>query len=258
MIFRSPAEASPKPPLLFIHGAWHGAWCWDVRFLDFFASHGYPSYAFSLRGHGSSPGREGLRRMRIADYVEDLAEAVRQFPTPPILIGHSMGGFVLQKYLENSNAPAAVLMSSVPPAGVLRTTLKLAARHPLVFIKVNFKQSLYPFVATAALASESLFSDTMPEAEAARYSGLLQDESYPAFLDMLAFNLPKPDKVKTRILVLGGAKDRLFGPGQVEATARAYRTQPFVFADIAHDMMLERCWKVPATKILLWLTERGL
>jgi pimeloyl-ACP methyl ester carboxylesterase len=28
-------------PLLFVHGAWHAAWCWDEYFLDFFAENGY-------------------------------------------------------------------------------------------------------------------------------------------------------------------------------------------------------------------------
>jgi hypothetical protein len=33
---------NPHPtPLLFVHGAAHGAWCWDEHFLDFFAEKGY-------------------------------------------------------------------------------------------------------------------------------------------------------------------------------------------------------------------------
>jgi len=36
-----------------------------------------------------------LRWTRIADYVEDVANAVRQLPSPPILIGHSMVGFII-------------------------------------------------------------------------------------------------------------------------------------------------------------------
>lgn len=258
ILSKKPIAPSPKPPLLFVHGAWHGAWCWDAHFLDFFANHGYPSYALSLRGHGGSEGREGLRKARIADYADDLTQAVRQCSSPPVVIGHSMGGFVLQKFLEDNSIPAAVLMASVPPRGVLRTTLRLAARHPAVFLRVNVGRSLYPFVETSALARESLFSESAPEAEVERYSRLLQDESYPAFLDMLVFDLPKPGKVTTPILVLGGAGDRLFSPGEVEATARAYGAEAFVLPDIAHDMMLEREWEVPATKILSWLTGRGL
>jgi pimeloyl-ACP methyl ester carboxylesterase len=67
-------------PLLFIHGALHGAWCWDGRFLDYFAQHDYAAYAVNLRGQGNSEGLEKLRWTRIADYVEDVANAARQLP----------------------------------------------------------------------------------------------------------------------------------------------------------------------------------
>lgn len=54
-------EAHPVP-LLFVHGAWHAAWCWDVHFLDHFADRGYRALAVSLRGHGGSPTTMPLRK----------------------------------------------------------------------------------------------------------------------------------------------------------------------------------------------------
>ena len=95
-------------PLLFVHGAWHGAWCWDEHFLDFFADQGYACYTPSLSGHGASPGRERLRWTGIQEYVRDVAEAATRLPTQPVLIGHSMGGFVIQKYLEHHTAAGAI------------------------------------------------------------------------------------------------------------------------------------------------------
>src|SRR5215813_5709991 len=55
-------EAHPVP-LLFVHGGWHGAWCWDDHFLDFFADAGYRAVALSLRGHGASPTPKPLHRV---------------------------------------------------------------------------------------------------------------------------------------------------------------------------------------------------
>ena len=34
-------DFGPARTLLFVHGAWHGAWCWAEHFLDFFAAQGY-------------------------------------------------------------------------------------------------------------------------------------------------------------------------------------------------------------------------
>src|SRR4029077_17567064 len=92
------SDAHPAP-LLFVHGAWHAAWCWDEYFLTFFADRGYRALAVSFRGHGSSPAPK-LRTCSIADYVEDVSVVADSLPRRPVVIGHSMGGFVVQKYLE--------------------------------------------------------------------------------------------------------------------------------------------------------------
>jgi pimeloyl-ACP methyl ester carboxylesterase len=78
-----------------------------------------------------------------------------------------------------------------------------------------------------------------PEAEKKNSGRRLKDEAYLGFLDMLVFNLPRPGMVKASVLVLGGARDYVFSPSEVEATERAYKTQPETFADMPHDMMLE-------------------
>src|SRR5438445_2288922 len=97
IISRQPATPNGAPPLLFVHGMWHGAWCWDEHFLPCFADHGYAAHAVSLRGHGRSDLHGSLKFVSIADYVGDVAEAARQIGTPPIMIGHSEGGFVVQR-----------------------------------------------------------------------------------------------------------------------------------------------------------------
>ena len=45
-------------PLLFLHGAWHGAWCWDEHFLDFFATQGLSSPGSQLAGARVEPNRQ--------------------------------------------------------------------------------------------------------------------------------------------------------------------------------------------------------
>jgi pimeloyl-ACP methyl ester carboxylesterase len=241
-------------PLLFVHGSLHAAWCWDVHFLEYFAQHGFAAHAVSLRGHGHSAGRATLRWTRIADYVEDVAQAAQQLPSPPILIGHSMGGFIIQKYLEDHAAPAAVLLSSAPPTGLRGTALRIVRRHPLVFAKVNATLSLSPLVAAPRLVREAFFSDDVPHEQLLAYARQMQDESYMAFLDMVALDLPKPAKVRTPMLVLGVGRDHMLSPREIAATAHAYHTQAEMIADVAHDSMLEPRWQAVAERILVWLT----
>lgn len=258
LISNTPESVTRSTPLLFIHGAWHGAWCWEEHFLPYFAERGYRAHAISLRGHGESERPAHFRWMRISDYVADVAQVVDQLPHAPVLIGHSMGGLVVQKYIEKHTVPAAVLLASVPVRGVLRTTFRIARRHPLAFLKANLTWSLYPVIARPELAKEAFFSMDIPPAKLRRYFSLMQDESYLAFLDMMCLNLPDPEKVSTALLILGAENDTIFRPEEVAATAAAYNTTPEFFEKMAHDMMLENGWQSVADRILGWLAEKGL
>ncbi len=72
------------------------------------------------------------------------------------------------------------------------------------------------------------------------------------------FNLPRPNKVRTPLLVLAAANDHVFTVEEEQATALAYNTEAEIFPDMAHDMMLEPNWRQVADKILGWLQTRGL
>jgi pimeloyl-ACP methyl ester carboxylesterase len=255
VITRQPVTTPRHTPLLFIHGAWHGAWCWTEHFLDYFAARGYTSHALSLRGHGTSPGRDRLRWTSLSDYVADVAQVASQMPVPPVVIGHSMGGAIVQKYLEVHKAPAAVLLASAPPAGIMASCLRIARRQPGPVIKVFLRLSMYPMVSTPELAREACFSSAISDDELTRFFNRLQDESFRAFLDMIMVNLPKPERIKAPVLVLGGASDTIFTTSEIEATAKAYHTRAVIFPEMAHDMMLETGWQSVADRIIDWLSE---
>ena len=97
IITHKPKTDSGLTPLLFVHGGCHGAWCWE-NFLPYFAMHGYEAHAVSLRGHGASAGRERIRSIRVPEYVADVERAAGLLSSPPVLIGHSLGGYVVQQY----------------------------------------------------------------------------------------------------------------------------------------------------------------
>jgi pimeloyl-ACP methyl ester carboxylesterase len=254
----SPTDSHPVP-LLFVHGAFHAAWCWDEHFLDFFTGRGYRAVAVSLRAHGKSPGRERLRWTRIQEYADDVAEMVAQLPTPPVLVGHSMGGFVVQQYLEHHTPAGAILVAPIPPTGVLRVTLHIARHHTVPFLKVNALLRLGPLVATPDLARALFFSATMPDAQVNSYQQRVQDESYRAFLDMLALDLVRTKRVsRVPMLVLGAERDTIVTQRQIHRTAAVYGAEAEIFPDMAHDMMLEPGWQAVAERIDGWLTDRGM
>jgi pimeloyl-ACP methyl ester carboxylesterase len=244
-------------PLLFVHGAWHAAWCWDEHFLSYFADKGYRAVAVSLRGHGSSPTPK-LRACSVADYVEDVSEVAESLPRRPVVIGHSLGGFIVQKYLESHDAPAGVLMASMPPQGNLGSGLRWLKRHPWHFTKMAVTGKSLPYVNTLELARERFFSDQMRDSQVLHYTSRLQEESERIGIDCLMLNLPRPKRVTTPLLVLGAQDDRAHTAKEVRATARAYRTEAEFFPNMGHSMMLEAGWDAVAERIHNWLGTHGL
>jgi non-heme chloroperoxidase len=247
-----PRGGSPRPPLLFVHGAFTAAWCWAEHFLPFFSARGYQAHALSLRGHGMSEGRAQLDWHSISDYVDDVAEVAAGLTTPPVLIGHSMGGLVVQKYLERATVPAAVLMASVPPQGLLSASLQLAMQTPDLFRDINTV-----FVggqASAESLRQVLFAQPLSSDALQRYQRLMQPESQRAVWDMALFNLPARWLMQLPpLLVLGAEFDALIPARFADATANYYGTQAEIFPGIGHGMMLETGWENVAQRIATWI-----
>jgi hypothetical protein len=72
------------------------------------------------------------------------------------------------------------------------------------------------------LVREAYFSPDFPDEQLAEYWKQMQDESYRAFLDMVALDLPRPHRVKARMLVLGAARDNMLSA--VKSWRRRRRT----------------------------------
>jgi alpha-beta hydrolase superfamily lysophospholipase len=239
--------------ILLIHGGWHGPWCWNA-FAERLRGRGHEVQAMRLRGHGGQPGRIWHR---IHDYVEDVERAAAEFDSPPIPVGHSMGGLAVQKYLERNAAPGAVLMTPIPTGGVVAAVARWAARHPVAVAKANVQLRLRPLVGTPALARALFFSPDTPQAIVDRCYAKLQDESYLAFLDMLFFlTRARPRRVEAPVLVLGAERDGFFTVGEIRRTASAYRTEAEIFPGIGHNMMLDQGWEDVADRVDAW--SRGL
>ncbi len=253
VIARESAEDSNRPPLLFVHGAGHGAWCWDEHFLDFFAGHGFDSYALSLRGHGASGGRDRLRWTSIADYASDVARVASSLPREPVVIGHSMGSRVVQKYLEAHPAPAAVLLAPAAGSGLLRPAVRMFLDHPWRSLQVIATGRASRLIGASELAREFFFSPELPEERVREYAARQGPESARALLQLV---YTRPDRARIRgvpLLVLGGGRDYFIRPSAVRRIAEGYGAECRILEGVPHGMMLDAGWAEVAGAILEWL-----
>ena len=252
VISRYPSKGKRRTPLLFIHGAFTAAWTWSEHFLDWYAERGWPAHAVSLRGHGGSEGHEQLGNWGIDHYVSDVMQVIEEIGEAPVLIGHSMGGFVVQKCLEQQAFPAAVLMCSVPPRGLIASSMSLLWSRPDML--GNLSQLMTGGPVDIDALKDALFAQPASLTDLQRYLLLSQMESQRAIWDMTMFNLINPERLlPVPKLVIGAELDHIIPANQVRDTAEAYGVEPVIFPGMGHGLMLERDWDHVASVMNDWL-----
>ena len=175
----------------------------------------------SLRGHGGSAGHDHINWHSISDYVDDMRTVIDTLAIDPVLIGHSMGGFVVQKYLERFPAPAAALLCSVPPQGLIAAQFHLMFQKPELFLEINRIMS-GEGTDTATLRA-ALFAGDAEEAMLSGWLTQMQTESQRALWDMSMFNLPNVYRMhRSPLLVVGAEKDMLVPAFLVQSCAQTY------------------------------------
>jgi len=83
--------------LLLVHGAMHGAWCWEPL-ASGLRDHGINAIALDLPGNGADLTQP--KDTTLAIYAKHLVSAAAALPEPPVIMGHSAGGVAISAALE--------------------------------------------------------------------------------------------------------------------------------------------------------------
>lgn len=246
------------PPVLFVHGAYCGAWLWAERFMPYFAQKGFTNHAVSLRGHGGSEG--ALTWATLEDYVDDVEVAAARLGAPPVIIGHSMGGLIVQHYLSRGNAAsAAVLMASVPPSGLGSSAMHMSLNAPDVLWQLGLLQSLGPEAVASQAIQKAFFSDKTSPEDVAHLLPRLQRESHRVSAELLSPPHPQPPKANIPMLVMGGDADCFLPVAAFRESATFYKADLDLLEGAPHGLMLDSFWWQPtADRIIAWLAGKGL
>lgn len=82
---------------VLVHGAWHGAWCWE-KVVPRLEARGHQVVAVDLPSHGDDPAPP--QQVTLPDYIDRVSERVDALERGVVLVGHSMGGFVVSQAAE--------------------------------------------------------------------------------------------------------------------------------------------------------------
>jgi pimeloyl-ACP methyl ester carboxylesterase len=82
---------------ILVHGAWHGAWCWE-QVEHHLGDLGAASVAVDLPGRSGDP--QAIAELTLDSYVDHVVAAIDASPEPVVLVGHSLGGLVISQTAE--------------------------------------------------------------------------------------------------------------------------------------------------------------
>ncbi|GAB2299992.1 hypothetical protein Dimus_034038 [Dionaea muscipula] len=266
----SPSSPSP-PPLVFIHGSYHAAWCWAEHWLPFFSQQGFDCYALSLLGQGESDSPATKVAGTLQTHASDVAHFIqKELPLPPVLLGHSFGGLIVQNFIANTRnkqalgagrlqleLAGAVLVCSVPPTGNSGLVWRYLFSKPLAAFKVTRSLAAKAFQNSLPLCKETFFSPQMEDSTVQRYQELMKESSRMPLFDLRKLNasLPVPPVPRSSIevLVLGAENDFIVDRQGLDETGGFYGVPAVCIEGVAHDLMLDCQWDRGATAILSWL-----
>lgn len=122
---------TPSPTILFVHGGFHGAWCW-APLMRLLTDAGLSVAAVDLRGHGGLPQNNALLDTGPDEMVADIIESARRMAGDVILAGHSIGALLAMQVANRISARGLVLMAPAAPAALLKSSMPLFPNGQLV------------------------------------------------------------------------------------------------------------------------------
>jgi pimeloyl-ACP methyl ester carboxylesterase len=90
-------DSSGQKTYLLVHGAWHGAWCWN-KVVPEMQAKGQNVISIDLPGHGKDT--TNADNITLNDYVQKVVSVAKELKGEVILVGHSMGGVVISQAAE--------------------------------------------------------------------------------------------------------------------------------------------------------------
>ena len=262
------AAATNHTPLMLIHGAWLSSTSWE-NFAEYFGNRGFAVSAPEWpRKQGDLEelvaDADEIAGLGLTEIVDHYEAQIRALPEPPVLVGHSFGGLIVELLLDRGLGRAGVAMSPAPPKGILVlpfSSLKAAApalAHPSKWhgvVPLTLEEFTYGFVNT--------FS---PEDAAAAYNKYAVPETGQIFYEagFANFHLHPPTEVhfksqdRAPLLIVGADKDHTVPASLSHKQYEKYerspaRTDYLEFAGRPHLMMVAEGWEEIAAGIENWI-----
>jgi pimeloyl-ACP methyl ester carboxylesterase len=251
--------------VLFITGAFVSNACWD-EWRKYFESKGFETFAPPWP-HKDAPADELRNRHpdhlvasnRLGPLTDYYASLTKQFSQKPILIGHSIGGLIVQLLLQRGLGALGIAIHSVPPQGVFTFRLSFfkAGWKALGFFTptsktylISFREWSYAFANGMSCEDQTslYYQFAIPESKR-----IVRD----TITDAAKIDFKKPH---APLLLISGSDDNTIPASLNYSNFKKYRndgstTDYKEFPGRNHFVLGQSSWRENADYILEWIAK---
>lgn len=250
-----------KPKIFFIHGMFLNPKSWEA-WINYFENQGYECEAPAWALHQGEPAflrnnvPGGLGNLGLDTIYQDYAALLSAEPEPPVVIGHSMGGLVMQKLAAAGSIRAGVGICSVAPNRMLAADLGFLRNSASI---TNPFAGDKPFEMTPELFHQN-FGNTMTEADS---NAAWEEYAVHESRQVLRNTMGEDGEVDTSmphvpLLFIGAAEDQIIPSSLVRRNAHAYsdersHSEYVEFSSRGHFICGQNGWEEVALRVANWL-----
>jgi pimeloyl-ACP methyl ester carboxylesterase len=254
--------------ILFITGAFVGNNCWD-EWKIYFESKGYTTVAPPWPHKDASPEElrnrqpdAGIASNRLAALTDYYARIAQAFTVPPILIGHSIGGLIVQLLLQRGIGACGIAIHPVPPQGIItfKFSFLKAGWGALGFFTSTKKSYLMSFRGWQYAFTNGMTCDEQKES----YYRFAIPESKLVVRDTIT-SAAKINFEKTHapLLITSGTEDHSIPASLNYENYKRYKKTNSItdykeFKGRNHFVLGQPTWKEDADFILNWIASQQL
>ena len=258
-------RATPKT-IMLIHGAWLNALCWE-GFKARYEAQGFKVLAHDWPYDDRPPAElrrapaPELRRLGQRDIIAHYEAIIRALREPPILIGHSLGGVIVQHLLDRGCGAAGVAINPAPTPGVPLGPHAIVSALPVFldpFSAWKAKQMTQAFFRTR-------FAQTAPKDQAdALYDRYVVPTPGKVYWDgvvnALSINWTNP--ARAPLLLIGGEIDLIADASMTRAIYAKQKRAPSptelrILPGRSHWTCMDEGWEEVADLALGWALEHA-
>jgi non-heme chloroperoxidase len=262
------ANASGRPPVVFIHGLWLLASSWDRWGVVF----GDAGYAPVLAGWPDDPGTveeanqqpDVFAGKTVGQVADHYAEVIGRLDKKPAVIGHSFGGLLTQIVAGRGLSAASVAIDAAPFRGVLPLPISsLRAARPVIgnpanrhrAVPLTFDQFRFAFANAVSEEEAHELYDTY----AVPASGVPLFQAATANLNPWSeARVDTHNPERGPLLVISGEKDNTVPRSMAEASYKQQRKNPGLteFVEVpgrGHALTIDNGWREVANLSLTFV-----